>query len=284
MVSWIFKFIRKFGTLLLILWLLYLGWQHLGPEKAEIGALRQNLADKAVVEVTESLRKNRGGLQDVVLFHFSNDHTGYLTDQLRDSLTGSGVFNLRDRTFWEKVRKNLNLTSSMSRIESRSSAIATAKDAGAQGALTGNVVRFESSPDEAFLEFTYELIDVRTGKTAYQGRYDNTSAPPALPEAVQKIVEDNPWIFKTLTWLLLVLTLPIFTIRFIREMVAKRSHKVNAFVLGIYTAVDALLAVLLVGATLATVWGALGFLTLLAIAFIYNGRILTYVLHHAIED
>lgn len=283
MISWIFKFIRKFGTLILLAWLLYLGWQHLGPEKPEIDTRRHQLADKAIVGITEELRQNRGELRDVVLFQFANDHSGYITDQLRSSIQRAGALGLRDRVFLEKLGKKLDLGFSMARIESRSSALTVAEEAGAQGALLGTIGKFESSPDAAFLELTYELVDVRTGVTVYKGEYNNDSASSHLPEAVQKVVDDNPWIYKSLTWLLLVLTLPVFTIRFIREMVVKRSNKINMFVLAIYTAVDGLLAVLLVGATLSTGWGALAFLLLLGIAFAYNARIMTYTLARETE-
>ncbi len=47
-----------------------------------------------------------------------------------------------------------------------------------------------------------------------------------------------------------MLLLPVFTIAFIRTMVRKDSNKTNAFVLGIYTVADALLAWLLIGAAI----------------------------------
>ena len=284
MIRWIFKLIRKFGTLILLAWLLYLGWQHLGPEQPAFNTPRHRLADKAIVEVTEDLRQKRGKGKDVIIFQFTNDHSGYITDQLRDSLLQTGALNPRGRSLWKKLSRKLNLGTGQEQAESRSAAMAAAKSTGAEGALLGSIGKFESSPDAAFLELTYELVDVRTGATACKGEYNSDSNSSALPDAVQKVVEENPWITRGLTWLLLMLALPVFTIRFIRELVARRSNRINLFVLAIYTAIDGLLAVLLIGVTLSTGWGALAFLLLLAIAFAYNARIMTYALGSETDD
>ena len=276
MIRWTFRLIRKFGTLILAAWLLCLGWVHLGPQKVELGSLRHQLADKAIVKITEDIRQNRGELRDVVLLQFAYDESDYITDQLRDTIQQAGILVLRDRTLWEKLRKKLNLR--ISSPGNGSEAAAAAKSAGAQGALFGRVVKFESSPDTAYLDLEYELVDAQTRAIVHKGEYSYDGTDSPLPEIVQEVVDNNPWIFKGLTWLLLALLLPVFTIQFVRTMVAKRSNRVNAFVLGIYTAADGLLAALLIGASFASAWGIAGFLLLLAGAFFYNARIMNFAL------
>ena len=70
--------------------------------------------------------------------------------------------------------------------------------------------------------------------------------------------------------------LPVFTIAFIRTMVRKGSNKTNAFVLAIYTLVDALLAWLLVGAALTSWFPVVVFIIAVAVAFLYNVRIMSF--------
>ena len=73
-----------------------------------------------------------------------------------------------------------------------------------------------------------------------------------------------------------MLLLPVFTIAFIRTMVRKDSNKTNAFVLGIYTVADALLAWLLIGAAIGSLWAVLLLIIGVAAAFLYNTKIMTF--------
>jgi len=75
-----------------------------------------------------------------------------------------------------------------------------------------------------------------------------------------------------------VLLLPVLTISFIRTMVAKRSNQVNAFMLGIYTLVDALLAFLMVGASFTSAWPVVGFIVASLAALAYNYALMGFAL------
>jgi len=70
----------------------------------------------------------------------------------------------------------------------------------------------------------------------------------------------------------------VFTISFIRAMVRKESNRANGFTLGIYTGADALLAYLLLGAGVSSVFSALLFALVVGIAFAYNVFIMTFAL------
>ena len=75
-----------------------------------------------------------------------------------------------------------------------------------------------------------------------------------------------------------MLLLPVFSIGFIRSMVSKNSNSTNAFVLGVYTLADGLLAWLMVGASVTSMWTGLILLAAIAIALAYNVRIMTFAL------
>ena len=273
----LFNWFSRLGTVLLACYIVWLGWAQLGPHKPEIGPVRMEAADEAVSAVVEDLRQNRGELGSVVLLHFAGDPSRYFSDQLRSSLEQRGVLDLHDRAFMEKTRDLLNLRESA--VISPETAIELAKTRGASGVLFGRLVKFESTPRTAILDIEYTLADVTSGKTIHSGRYTNVSSASELSSAAATtFVGSFPWFKRGLGWIVVVLLLPVFTIGFIRTMVARRSNGVNAFVLAIYTLADTILAYLLVGAALTGFWSVSVFVGAVAVAFAYNIRVLSFAL------
>lgn len=272
----LFSLIPKIGTLLLAGHIAWMGWSNLGPRKPEIGPIRQELADQAVSEITESLRLNRGDVRDAILLHFDNDATDHFTSALRSVIEQRGVLELRNRQFMEKVRNRLSLRQPV--CNSIDEAAQAAGSANAQAALFGALRSFESYPDGAKIDVEYKLV-AHDGKVVFASDYQKEMSNASLvPEILQETVGAIPWFSRGLAWLLAVLLLPVFTISFIRTMVRKRSNRANAFVLSIYTLADAILAYLLVGAALSGFWPVFFFLLAVAAAFAYNVRIMTFAL------
>jgi len=273
----LFNSFSKFGTVMLAGYIAWLGWGQLGPQKPEIGPLRREAADEAVDAIVEDLRQNRGDVGPVVLLHFAGDPSDYFSDRLRSTLEQRGVLDLQDWGFMENVRSLAKLRESA--VISPETAIELAKTHGASGVLFGRLVKFESTPGEAMLDVEYALADVTTGETIHSGRYSNASSASELLSAeATTFVRSLPWFKRGLGWLVIVLLLPVFTIGFIRTMVARRSNGVNTFVLAIYTLADAILAYLLVGAALVGLWSVFFFPVAVAVAFAYNIRIMSFAL------
>lgn len=273
----LFSLLSKSGTVILAGYIAWLALGQLAPHKPEIGPLRMEAADEAVSAIAEDLRQNSGDGGSVLLIHFAGDPTDYFTDQLRSMLEQRGILDLQDQSFMEKTRDLANLREST--IDSPEAAIELAKPSGASGVLFGWLVKFESTPGEAFIDVEYTLADVATGETIYDGRYSNTSsASELLPAEATTFVRSFPWFKRGLGWLVIVLLLPVFTIGFIRTMVARRSNGVNAFMLAIYTVANAILAYLLVGAALAGFWSVLFFILAVVAAFAYSVRIMAFAL------
>lgn len=272
--KWFFHLLSKFGTLILAGYIAWIGWQHLGPRKPEIGPVRNHLANKAAGEIAETLRQNRGEVYDVVLLHFTNDPTDYFTDSLRRKIEQRGIFDLRDRTFLEKLRNKLNLRHPT--CDSSDAGAKVAEQRKAQGILIGTVKSFESYPGGSKIEVAYELVS-KDGTIAYAGQYAKESSAFFLkPEVMQESVQSIAWFQRGLAWLVLVLLLPVFTISFIRTMARRRSNKSNAFVLAVYTIIDAILAWFLIGAALSGFLPILFFTLAVIVALLYNIRIMTF--------
>lgn len=265
----------RFGTIMLAGYLAWLGWDQLGPHKPEIGPVRREAADEAVSAIVEELRQNCGDVGPVVLVHFGNDPSDHFSNQLRSTLEQRGVFDLLDRAFVEKTRALVNLRDPS--VISPDAAIELAEARGASAVLFGRLLTFEATPGAAILDVEYALVDVESGETIHAGRYSNSSsASELLSGEATAYVRSFPWFKRALGWIVIVLLLPVFTITFIRTMVGRGSNGANAFVLGIYTWADTLLAYLLVGAALAGFWSVLVFLAAVIAAFVYNVRIMSF--------
>jgi len=269
----LFSLFSKFGTVMLACYIAWLGWGQFGPHSP----LRTEAADEAVNAIVEDLRQNRGNVGPVVLLHFAGDPSDSSSNRLRSILEQRGTLDLHDRSLIEKMRDLANLRESS--VTSPAAAIELAKARGASGVLFGRLVKFESTPAAAILDVEYALADVASGETIHTGRYTNTSsASELLSNEATTVVRSVPWFQRTLGWIVIVLLLPVFTISFIRTMVARRSNGTNAFILTIYTLADAILAYLLIGVALAGIWSVLLFLMAVAAVFAYNICIMSFAL------
>lgn len=274
---WLVGFLTLAGSLALVFWLLWLGWTHFGPRKPQLSALRRQVAEQVVPSVLEDLRKNKGSLRSVAFLHLVNDPADYVTDQLRANIEQSGVVDLLDERVGEKVARALHL-----RIASVGELEAAAREGrglGAQGVIFGKVNSFESYPGGAKMDLELSLAEVAGPKVLFSRRYSKeVPSGPFAPAAVPESASHIGGLERLLAWGVMVLLLPVFTVSFIRAMVRKESNRANAFTLGVYTAADALLACLLLGAGLTSWLSALLFALVVGMAFAYNVFIMTFAL------
>ena len=92
------------GSAAVILAMGVLFWHFLAPSRPEADPYRKRIADKAIVKLTEDLRRHRGEIKDVAVMHFFNDGSDYVTLKLRERLAVTGVFEVEDADLMEKVR------------------------------------------------------------------------------------------------------------------------------------------------------------------------------------
>ena len=102
----------------------------------------------------------------------------------------------------------------------------------------------------------------------------STSAPaaPAPAEETGAVVNVS------LVCILAILMLPVATISFMRTMVSKRSNRVNAFTLGIYTAIDFILSYFVVGPKFDTTVKTVAFIGMGIFSLMYNFMVMNYAL------
>jgi len=277
MLKWPLKLLSRAGTIGLVGYIAWTAWSYLGPRKPEIGPVRRAFADTLIPTIVDDLRDSRGDIRQAALLHFENDPTDYFTNQFRTAVEHSGILDLRDRTVGEKLTDIANMRHRT--YGQLKAALARGRELGVPAVLFGTIHTFEARRGGAAIDVEVHLAEVPTGKLVFSRRYQKEAGPADLAAAnIEQKAKSFPWFQRLFGWLIAVLLLPVFTISFIRAMVRKESNKTNAFVLGIYTLVDALLAYLLVGAALSSWFTILVFILAVAAAFAYNIRIMTFAL------
>lgn len=288
-ISFLRRNLPYIGSILFLIYVSYLGWMCLGPQKPAPDVQRQKIADVAVQKMTEEIRDKRENIRNVVLLHFHNDPTDYISDSLRNSLNATGILTLTDTSFEEKLSKKLNLRcKDFSSSKEVQEAIANHD---VQGVLWGKIDIFESHSTGAVLKGEWFLDEKGTGRRIASGVIHEDSSSPlkkTVATVIDNVKENNedlesatlmlPWYIRFLGFILLVMLLPIVTISFIRTMVAKGSNKINAFLLSIYTTIDAIFAFFMVGGSFLNFGPVIFFLLALAIAFFYNVQIMSFAL------
>lgn len=289
--KWWFLLIPKVGMTLFVVYMCGIGWVNLGPRKPMPDTARMKAADRAVEGIVDDIRQKRGNVRSVALCHFANDASDYFSHKLREQIEKSNVLDLTDFAFAEKLRTLLNIRNRG--VANATDALSFIKGEEVDGVLWGSIERFESAKGGggATLTGKWQLMD-KGGAVVCGGAIQQDDGKSGTAEAVTKVIADLgestdgieivastiPWYMRLLGFVLLVLLLPVVTISFIRTMVAKRSNKVNVFVLGVYTAIDMILAFFMVGGTIGSFAAVVGFLAASLSAFLYNVSLMSFAL------
>ena len=271
------------GSFLIVVVMLWLGWYLLGPNKPVANEARQTIANRSIAKTVEELREKRGGIRRVAVLHFENDPTDYVTLRLREVLSSSGAFDVDDTGFCEKLRNLLSLRNPG--CFSTTDAMRYGKSNGLQAVVIGELEQFESRKDGAVLIGTVRMVNVATGEIIDVPLKEDTTV--AVANQIKKATdfpklraeaELMPWYLRFLSFVAIALLLPVITISFIRHMVAKKSNGCNAFVLALYTVIDAIFAFFMVGGRFESTTDVLMFLAASGCAFLYNVCIMTFAL------
>lgn len=273
--------IVRVACVLFIINTIWIGWRQFGPQKPQADSRRRALAYETASVITEKIRDKRGAFKTISIQPFENDSTGALTEAVRAKILESGALDLSERTLTDKIRDFLNMRQYTS--GDATEAIKLGKWKKSDMVLMGSIERFETVKGNAELILNYSLLDVVNNVEIYKEKYDTTTIKNGVIDSMQKETAryldstGSNWsnLNRLLGWCLIVLLLPIFTIKFLITMTAKRSNSVNALTLGFYTVIDIIFALILVKPESNTlgVWSY--FALFCAAAFLYNVKIMT---------
>ena len=271
------------GSAAILLAAAFLAWHFLVPGRPDADPSRKKIADRAILKLADDLRRHRGDIKHVAVVHFRNDASDYFTLNLREKLATSGVFDVEDAAFSEKMNYMLKLRNKGS--FDTAAAVKHGKSLNVQAVITGHLERFESMKRGALVVGTVRLISIPEGKIIAEipvnesnvSSFFNNVSGTAPRGAEGTEIGGTPWHIRFLIFILVMLLLPVLSIAFIRFMVAKRSNKCNVFVLGIYTMVDLILAWFMCGGFVSGL-SVIIFFAAAVSAFIYNASIMSFAL------
>ncbi len=266
----------RMGTGALVLMLAWMAYEKFGPRKPEISSDRKEMARELMPRVAADLATAQTGVQSVALLHFENDPSDFVTDALRKELEESGAFlDVRDHTFGAKLRDFLNLRHPS--YGEAGPAVEAVTSRNVQAVVYGTIHRFESTENATELDLEISLAAVPSGELLFTRRYDEQQGSGLLPGAeTPESIRRIGFAKRFFLLALLILLLPVFTIVFIRTMVRKRENRSNALTLGVYTAADAILALLLLGTDFRSFLSVLFLLVIITAALLYNVAIMTH--------
>ena len=282
-------------TLMIVVYLglAYLAWMCLGPEKFVPGPNREKATEQIVNQIVLKLRENRGELKTVLLPNFAEDRTGCFSDALRSRIATSGILDINEKPLIDKIRSRLNLK--LSGVDNVEDAMKVASVDGFDGVFCGRLERYEELDGGVLIKGAWQLLDVKTAAVLHKDNFEVdtiTSTAAKIKQSIRDMATDAhrsagpftriAWQIRVLGYLLVTLLLPVVTITFVRAMVAKRSNKVNAFILGIYTVVDAILAFFMIGGAFVSTTATVIFIFAALFAFIYNTTLMSFALR--LED
>lgn len=261
------------GVFLLIL--LWMAWEYFGPKRPVVSAERKELAHDLAPLIVDDLHAAQPPVTKVALVYFGNDPSGYVTDTLRGELEAKWPLDLLDLSFFQKVWNFLGVRPTC--IAEVGDAVEAADHRGVDGVIFGQVLRYDATDDGAVLEVKVAIAQVPSGRVVWSPpAYVETSTGGLLGGAEMRRIGFGKRLFFLA---LLVLLLPVFTIGFLRTMARKRENKTNAMVLGVYTAVDVILAILLLGTNFHSTLSVLLLLVAVIAALLYNVALMSQAVH-----
>ena len=264
----------KFGTVALILFLIWQAYEYFGPRKPAVPEDRQEIATALFPAIVDDLSANRGAVQSLSMLHLGNDPSDFVTNGLYNELELAGIFDLRDHTLGEKFYEVMRFRHD--EYAGSAEAIAEGRSRAVDGVVFGEVESFETDSGGAQISLLIGLADVNAGQVIFSQSY--TEGEGGGLTALQKPMKKLNWLKRFLAWAIFVVLLPVFTITFLRAVVRKRSNRTNGFALGLYTFVGVALAYMLLGVGFSGFWSVLGFLIALIVVLLYNVLLMTYAL------
>jgi len=262
---------------LLMVLIAWLAFEGIGPRKPVLpDLLRAQVEEQTTIAVEDLAGKaTRMKASRIAVLQLGGDDSDYATATLRQKLADRGVGQQPTPDFAARLRNFLHLDHPA--VPSKITALTHAKEMGLSAVVYG-CLRIEGT--RAWLDL--KLADVNTGQD--QAVSTVHAMPPPTPVVQNTQVPDagaKPIplvnIRSILACALIVLLLPVFTIRFVAQTVRRRSNAHNGFALAVYTVADILVA----GYFFALLHPLGLFIVLLIIgiaSFAYNVSVMTWAL------
>jgi len=257
----------------------------MAPRRHQVDFLRKTVADEAVHQAVRRMPRDEN-VKQLLVADLPGDHTGYLKEQLRAELRSSGKFEVADDTLVQRVKKEVLGVAKSSGLISRDlvesiegdgirsleAAIEFGERAGVDGVLFGEVTDFSASDKGSRVDMMLRIVDVKGKRAIFGDNIGNEVKPgPTSPSYVRARIIGSSKGWRLLTWVLVVLLLPLVLSHFLTLLLERESNAANVMALIGLTVIDLLLAFALLGFYVASIAaaGVLIFALLLSLGYNY---------------
>jgi hypothetical protein len=255
--------------------MLYQGYRLIAPAGDDIGFMRRNLAERVSEKVTSGLPR-REGVPSLAVLDLVGDEQGYVTRLLREKIAASGGYRVLEEAFLRKLLREFGGQSlSVTRLED---AVAAARRIGVDLILFGDIPEYGVKETTGSLKLELRMAERATGQAIFAQTFaEEIGGSLVLSSYWRARIADSSKGRRIFIWIVFTLLLPLVTIPLIRRLTFEESNLVNLAMLAGYTVVDMLLALLLTGFWIPTIWTAGILILALATSGYYNYHVASLV-------
>lgn len=239
------------------------------PDKPVLDPHRKKIAEKACWEIIDSIPETIKPSSKTVVLRFLGDETRVITTRLEELIERTGKCILVDKGIVPKILRELKIEEKQ--IGTYKDAFTVGKRCGADYAIYGEIEKFVSDQDNAWLAMNVNMIDLNSEKTIMSKVIDLHPNPVG-----SKIASVSGW-SKILFWLLFTLSLPFIFIKIIKKLLDKESNSVNFLVIVALTITSLFVALLLTGFKLGSFWSGLLILFSFILSTFYSYLTVAYI-------
>jgi hypothetical protein len=255
--------------------MLFGSYRLLGPAEESLGFMRRNLAERVCSEAVGDLPK-REGLPSIAVLNLTGDQQSFVTKLLREKIASSGEYRVLEESFLHKLLREFGKdNASSARLED---AVATARQIGVDFIIFGEIPEFTAKDNAATLKLELRMAERTSGQAIFAHSYSEDIGGSLVLSAYWRArIADSSKGRRIFIWITFMLLLPLGTIPLIRRLTAQDSNLLNLALLLGYTFLDMLVALLLTGFWIPTLWTAGILILALASSAYYNYRIASFV-------
>ena len=256
--------------------MIFEGYRMFGPIEDSLGFMRRNLAEQICTEAAEDLPQ-RNGINSLAVLDLAGDSTdGYITNMLRQRIEATGKYRMIDEPFYRRLMREFGKDSGS--ISHLSDAVAAARQLGVDAVLFGEIPEFTARQDAARIRIELRMAERDSGQAVFVHDYSRDMGGGWVGSSYWRArIADSSKGRRIFIWVVFTVLLPLITVPLIRRLTAADSNLWNLGLLLGYTLLDMLLALLLTGFWIPTLWTAGILLAALAASGYYNYRIASFI-------
>jgi hypothetical protein len=250
--------------------MLFESYRVFGPTEDSLGFMRRNLAEQICSEAAEDLPQ-RQGISTLAILDLAGDSGDlYISNTLRQRVQATGKYRMIEETFFRKLLREFGKDNAP--IARLADAVTAARQLGVDAVLFGEIPEFTAQKDSAALKLELRMAERDSGQAVFVRSYSSSRA-----DTLRARIADSSKGRRIFIWVLFTILLPLVTVPLIRRLTAIDSNLMNLGLLIGYTLLDMLVAVLLTGLWIPTMWTAGILLLALATSGYYNYRIASFI-------